>query len=155
MFESILLQIVHPDGYTAQHLRLQAVHFMATHARMFFGSQRECLQAVYGLPVAPGEEAHGGPFSYHGYLMFMLDDTAWGDSLVLMALSMMFGVRISLVSYHGFTVQMFRHSFPDFHGVDILLFYNGRTHYSALGELFLLHLLPVNAWKSCSDSLQG
>jgi hypothetical protein len=97
-------------------------------------SQREQIRGLYAVPAeGEGEQAHPGPFSYRDYLGWMLQKNTWGDQIVLTAISMMWGVTISIVNVqHDLHLQL-RHQ-RALADADIVLVYNGVSHYNAAGK---------------------
>ena len=79
-----------------------------------------------------------GPFSFLGYLKYMLEDYAWGDEGILTLIGMMWQVCITLVQVeseapakdkpHRFTTLNFRHSRP-MRRADLVLVFTGQNHY--------------------------
>ena len=70
--------------------------------------------------------------SYATYLRKMLKRSFWGDEVVLWSISMMSGIKTTVVNLKTLQEYCVRHdcSLKD---VDVGLVYNGHTHYSAAG----------------------
>ena len=92
------------------------------------------LRAAYGIddPTA----SHGGPFSFKVYLNKMLKRGFWGDEVVLWAVSMMWGLKITVLNSKTLQEYCVRHNCA-FKHVDVGLVYNSHTHYSAAGQFTL------------------
>jgi hypothetical protein len=136
LFEAILLQLDHPLAFTSHHLRLMMVHFMASNASVFVEAQGAHIQGLYGLQVAEGEEAHDGPFSFKQYMRHVMQQDKWGDAVCLVALSMLFSAKITIVDVREFVCVPIRHGLEVMRGVDMAVLYNGASHYSAIREYF-------------------
>ena len=54
------------------------------------------LRAAYG--IADPSASHRGPFSYKVYLNKLLKREFWGDEVVLWAVSMMWGLKITVLN---------------------------------------------------------
>lgn len=139
MYDAILSQVVHPISYTSTHLRHQILMFIMDNAEQFLQLQGDHIQAVYGVPAVDDEQAHGGPFSLVTWLQHQSRAETWGDGIILYAVSLMWDVTLSVVSFDGWRVTPFRHEYAGLSVVDILLLFNGRSHYSGLGELQFFH----------------
>ena len=101
------------------------------------------LRASYGVPDPTA--SHGGPFSYKMYLSKLLNKTFWGDEVLLWSISMMWGLKITIVNSK--TLQEYRiHHDVAMQHVDIGLVYNASTHYSAAGKSSAWSLVISSAW---------
>ena len=104
------------------------------------------LRVVYGVPDPTA--SHGGPFSYKEYLSKLLEKTFWGDEVVLWSISMMWGLKITVVNSRTLQEYQICHDMAMRH-VDVELVYNATTHYSAAGK--------SSAWSlvisSCCNSM--
>jgi hypothetical protein len=116
--------------------------WIAQNPGVFLQSQREQLRGLYGAPADVGELDHGGPYSLQQYLHYMLGNNVWGDQCIITAISMMFGVAISVVNTRGMTHLPFRHD-RTLGEADVVLLYNGVTHYSAAGN-YLYQVDKIN-----------
>jgi hypothetical protein len=130
-FHSILeqLDITESDNFTVKDLRHQIVHFMASNPEAIFLSQAEQIRALYGVR----DQDTPGPFSLHSYLVYMLEDKSWGDQITLMAVAMMWGLRLSILNTEGWYTLTFRHHKRLEHS-DIVLVFNGVNHYCPAGQ---------------------
>jgi hypothetical protein len=144
LFDSILAQVQHDAVFTATHLRRQVIVWVAENASAFLSLQKDNIAGVYGVPAGEGEQPHGGPFTLVEYLLHMLSTETWGDLVMIMALSMMWSCMVSVINFEGFSIMPFRHPFEkSLDPVDFLLFYNGRSHFSALCEYKSIHIVNV------------
>ncbi len=57
-----------------------------------------------------------------------MQDKAWGDQLVLTALSLKYGLRVTILDANALIEHRFRHNYA-LENVDIVLVHNGRNHY--------------------------
>jgi hypothetical protein len=97
-------------------------------------SQREQIRGLYAIPAdEEGEQAHPGPFCFKDYLSWMLQKNTWGDQVVLTAIGMMWGLAISIVNVQHDVHLQLRHQRP-LAKADIILVYNGVSHYNAAGK---------------------
>jgi hypothetical protein len=134
MFDAVLQQFEHPEDYTVDDLRMMVVYWMASHPELMLATSSAQIMATYtGGQEIEGVEALPGPFSLRGYLNYMLGEGAWGDQIVLRALSMMFGLSITVLNADGLYPLGFRHSRP-LHRTDVVVVYNGGTHYVGTGN---------------------
>ena len=90
----------------------------------------KAIRVTYG--VVDPTASHGGPFSYTTYLMKLLKRQFWGDEIVLWSISMMWGLKISVLNSKTLQEYRIRHDCA-FHHADVGLVYNSHTHYSAAG----------------------
>jgi hypothetical protein len=139
LFRSILqqLDISSIDDYTVQDLRNQVVHFICSNPEAVFLSQAEQLRALYGgrqeeVEKKDMEVETPGPFSLKTYLEYMLEDQMWGDQIILMAISMMWNIRLSVLNTAGNYTLTFRHH-KSLAESEMVLVFNGHNHYCAAG----------------------
>jgi hypothetical protein len=136
------------DHFTADDLRNQVVYFMAVNHEAMFLSQAEQLRATYGgrreqrkgekqEEQKDDEDETPGPFSYKEYLTFMLQDKSWGDQTVLMAIAMMWDIKLTVLNSHGYYTLTFRHH-KTLDGSDMVLVYNGVNHFNPAGQLLVI-----------------
>ena len=69
----------------------------------------------------------------------MLEDSSYADSVILNALSHLWGVRITVLDATTLQEQRFRHN-EDMERADIVLVYNGVNHYSGAGMYTQLYI---------------
>ena len=139
-----------PKEYTNSHLRRQLVMEMIRYKEFFLPHLTGAISGGYGGKLSAEEYARRekeglltaatrqafqepGPFSYVSYLEHMLQRGAWGDEVTLVVLSMIFQVRITVVtvpSLHGDTI---RHT-NSLEKSDIVLLRVSGNHYLSAGE---------------------
>ena len=108
------------------------------------------LRAAYGVPDPTA--SHGGPFNYKMYLSKLLNKTFWGDEVVLWSISMMWGLKITVVNSKTLPEYRICHDMAMQH-VDVGLVYNTSTHYSVAGKSSAWSLVIFsycNGWVTCS-----
>ena len=126
-FSSLRRIISAPLEYRNIHLRRQLVVMLANHKEFFFNLLKEHIRGTYGFPRLSEEEYQQkyndgllmdqevqdhncpGPFSFHSYLSALLNPEMWGDEQVLCLCSMMWQIRLTIVSAETFTQIRFRH----------------------------------------------
>jgi hypothetical protein len=111
---------------------------MAHHPDVILKSQAPQIMTLYTGIAGEGEEGDQvppGPFSYQQYLSYMLREGSWGDQVVIMAFSMMVGATVTVLNVDGLYPLGFRHNRP-LDATDVLLVYNGGTHYVGTGNAF-------------------
>ena len=138
-----------PMEYTNTHLRRQLVMEMIRHKEFFLPHLSDAISGGYGgklsaeeyarreregLLTAATRQAYGepGPFSYVTYLEHILQRDSWGDEIMLVVLSMVFQLRITVItvpSLHGNTI---RHTNTLDHS-DVVLLRSGGNHYLSAG----------------------
>ena len=116
--------------YPNRYFRRQVVRWMADNRAMVMHYMGNALRATYGLEDPTAD--HGGPMSYATYLRKMLKKSFWGDEVVLWSISMMWGIKITIVNSKTLQEYRVRHD-CSLRNVDVGLVYNGHTHYSAAG----------------------
>ena len=89
------------------------------------------LRATYG--VADLNALHGGPLSYRDYLHNLLRRYFWGDEIMLWAVLMMWGLKVTVLNSKTLQEYRIRHN-SAFKDVDMGLVYNSYSHYSAAGR---------------------
>lgn len=127
-FSSVRRQIPCPAQYSNQMLRREVVMYMAMHADFVFPRIQGKLQDMYGYM---GED-NPGPFSYKGYLEYMLDDEAWGDLITAEILSLMWGCRVTVLLLPTLTEVRLRHQ-EDLKNSHLVLILQG-NHYNSIGK---------------------
>ena len=127
MFSSLRSLVLAPFEYKNIHLHRQLVILLANHKEFFFQLLKEHIKGTYGIPrqdeeeymeryrqgILTDQEVHDhncpGSFSFHSYLVTLLDPNMWGDEQVLCLCSMMWQIGLSMVSMKEFTQIKFRH----------------------------------------------
>ena len=103
---------------------------MADNRAMVMHYMGNALRVTYGLEDPTTN--HGGPMCYATYLRIMLKKSFWGDEVVLWSISMMWGIKITIVNSKTLQEYWMRHD-CSLRNVDVGLVYNGHIHYSAAG----------------------
>ena len=142
LFSAVRRGLKAPAQFTNTMLRRMIVSYMAVHAKEVFPRVRNDIKLTYGLVETPTETAiriaaggrkNPGPFSYVEYLHHMLRFREEGDQIVIFVLSIMWGLRISVYNV-GIQQQIqYRHNCT-LKYTDLVLVYNGISHYSAVGK---------------------
>ena len=116
--------------YPNRYFHRQVVNWMVENKQKVFAYMGSSLRAAYDItdPTA----SHGGPFSYKEYLNKLLKREFWGDEIVLWAVSMMWGLKITVLNSKTLQEYRVQHNCA-FKHVDVELVYNSHTHYSAAG----------------------
>jgi hypothetical protein len=133
------LQFSNP-GYRHIHLRRQVVWFMAQFPDVCFNDATlEQIRGSYGVqaPAVGVEQSEGeqtiGPFSVVTYLRYMLQNRSWIDQVMVRALSIMWGLRVTILDCSTLNEFRFRHDLP-LGLVDMVLCWNGRNHFFGAGK---------------------
>ena len=64
----------------------------------------------------------------------MLEESSWGDTIILYAMSILFNVRVSVLFPQSLKTTMIRHDFKDLAKIDVLILHTGGLHNSAIGK---------------------
>ena len=128
IFSSLRRLISAPFKYRNIHLRRQLVILLANHKVFFFSLQKEHIRGTYRFPrqdeeeymeryrqgIPTDQEVHDhncpGPFSFHSYLVALLDPNMWGDEQVLCLCSILWQIGLGMVSVEEFTQIKLRHN---------------------------------------------
>ena len=138
-----------PMEYTNTHLRRQLVMEMIRYKEFFLPHLTNAISGGYGGKLSADEYARRdraglltaaarqayeepGPFSYLTYLEYILKRDSWGDEITLVVLSMVFQLRITVVTVPSL------HGDPIWHTnsldkSDIVLLRSGGNHYLSAG----------------------
>ena len=155
-----------PMEYTNTHLRRQLVMEMIQYKEFFLPHLTDAISGGYGGKLSAKEysrrEKKGlltvemrqaymepGPFSFLMYLEHILKRDSWGDEIMLVVLSMVFQLRITVVtvpSLHGDPI----HHINTLEKSDIVLLRSGGNHYLSAG----MYSGSVLFW-CCFISLSG
>ena len=141
MFNAVLKQIHFESQedekwYTADRLRRQVIVFFCLKKNMLTDWISEKIRSIYGW-CDKDSEKEPGPFSIKSYLQYMLQDGVWGDFIVLTLISVMWGVRVTVVRGDSCSQVRIRHNY-DLNDSDRVLLFNGREvdgHYSAVSRV--------------------
>ena len=132
MYSSVRRQLQAPAQYTNIFLRRQLAIFMLEHHSEVFPAVKKELTQLYGY-----RGGDVGPFSYLKFAKEVSTLGVWGDQVVLKVLSMMWGIRITVVLLPNITEIRVRHDLP-LKKTDVVLILSGQ-HYSAAGKLSALN----------------
>ena len=150
-----------PMEYTNTHLRRQLVMEMIQYKEFFLPHLTDAISGGYGGKLSADEYARRdraglltavarqayeepGPFSYLTYLEHILKRDSWGDEIMLVILSMVFQLRITVVTVPSLHGDPIRH-INTLDKSDIVLLRSGGNHYLRAGMyasciLFLSHV---------------
>lgn len=145
LFAAILCQLnLGKQKYSACHLRWHILKRMVLHKEwVFHTSAVEYLRDTYGAP-AKGRAAKnslGGPFSFRSYILAMCQEDRWGDLLMVTAMSIISGLRISCLSPDSLRYPLhIRHPGP-LKEADLVLVHNSDDtlgHFSGTGNKLII-----------------
>ena len=161
-----------PMEYTNTHLQHQLVMEMVQYKEFFLPHLTDAISGGYGGKLSADEysrcEREGlltaatrqayeepGPFSYLTYLEHILKHDSWGDEITLVILSMVFQLRITIVTIPSLHGDPVRH-INTLEKSDIVLLWSGGNHYLSAGMyvcsilfLVLFHLSSLPAAFVC------
>jgi hypothetical protein len=103
--------------------------FVVEHIDYFVVHLPEQLLGLYGRP----EPGVPGPFSIRSYLKYMNRPGAWGDSVILWIISIMWGVGITVVDGESLDRTRIRHSMS-MREANIVLVHASACHYIPAGN---------------------
>ena len=138
-----------PMAYTNMHLQRQLVMEMIRYKEFFLPHLTDVISGGYGGKLSAEEysrcEREGlltaatrqayeepGPFSYLTYLEHILKRDSWGDEITLVVLSMVFQLRITVVTIPNLHGDPIRHT-NTLEKLDIVLLCSGGNHYLSAG----------------------
>ena len=173
MFSSLRRIISVPFEYRNIHLRHQLVVLQANHREFFFPLLKEHLKGTYGFPrqdeaeyqaryhagVFTNQEVQDhncpGPFSYHSYIIALLNPNMWGDEQFLCLCSMMWQIGLTMVSAEEFTQIRFCYC-STLEKADGVLVMCLEQHYFPAHKYFLIvppdgYILQPDGFSLCSD----
>ena len=108
--------------YPTRYFRRQVVNWMVENRQKVFVYMDSTLR---------------GPLSYRDYLHNLLRREFWGDEIVLWVISMMWGLKVTVLNSKTLQEYRIRHN-SAFKHVDVGLVYNSYSHYSAAGRSIFL-----------------
>ena len=126
MYSSIRRQLQAPAQYTNLYLRRQIACFMLEEHKLLYPLLKADIGVGYGVE---GDDL--GPFSYLQFCKKVSTLGFWGDQIVLKVLSIMWGVRVTVLLLPLCTEIRIRHRQP-MAQADIVLVLSG-CHYSSAG----------------------
>ena len=125
--------------YPSRYLRRQVVRWMVNNRQSVMKQKGTVLRSAYGLEGG-SDVCPEGRISYETYLINMLTDPKmWGDDACLYALSKLFSLRITILNGKNLEEYRIRHDNP-LALVDLVLVFNGKNHYSAVGKWLAFHM---------------
>ena len=101
---------------------------MCTHHNFFFNHTKEIIRNLYG------DGGTNGPFSFVGYLKYMLKRSSWADEIIINALSIMWQLPMTIIFTEDLRQLKIRHTRKNLKEVEIVLLYAKGMHYSAAGK---------------------
>ena len=137
-YNAILAQIAFDseedrDKYccTTMYLRRQLVVHVLRNSELIREALVELIRGVYGSHT---EREQVGPFSFIGYLKYLLTPKSYGDSITTQLIASMWGLRITVIRSDSCKPQDFRHD-QGIPYADLILLHNcnmsASGHYSA------------------------
>ena len=150
-WRSVLEQILYPAEYQYQMLKRQMVLTATEHPEFFFKALNFHIRSQYGIDrLTPEEYAQKvadktitqqelddqdspGPFSFVGYLEYMLEPKTWGDHGTILILSLMWQVKVTIITAETQKQQRFHHD-SSLKDADFVLVFCGGNHYVPAGE---------------------
>ena len=165
------------EEYRSNHMRYQLALFCVQNHGFVFTALQTTLLSEYGHHRISKEEYLArkdsednpltdqeledynkpGPFSFHTYLLAMIEGTTWGDSAMITLISQMWQVGISVVSAEKnirtgkHTVTKIRHNKP-LSDTNIVLVYAGNSHYLGACKYPLNNFIFCRFVRCCDGS---
>ena len=151
MWRSMLECIMYSAEYQQVMLRRQLVLCLVQHASFFYKLLIEHIRAQYGpirlstseykqkkkvgtlTDVEEIDQNLPGPFSFLGYLEYLWKPVSWGDQGVLVAVAMMWQLKITVVTAEKLHQERIQHDGP-MAEADMLLIFCGGNHYVLAGK---------------------
>ena len=127
-----------PQEFVFQFLKRQIIMWMAENADYCLQELGETIQGVYG--GSKDRENEPGPFSFLGFLKHHMDDSAWGDEIIVAALSRMWQITVTILMADSLIERRLRHNRP-LSKVDLCLVFCGRNHFCGAGKIFHFYFL--------------
>ena len=134
------------------HVRRIIVKAIATHHEFFYLLFKRSIAITYGLDRCSEEELQQriqagtisaqdlreqqmpGPFSFAAYCRYMLQDSTYGDSMILLVMSMLWNLKVTCVVAESLFEYRFRHN-EMISKVDMVVVFNQDSeHYVAAGK---------------------
>jgi hypothetical protein len=116
-----------------------AINWMVENSSEFEPLIRDQIGGIYGVQEGGRDVAgqHRGPYSYRTYLKYMAGSNSWGDEITLLVISLLFDLKITVIHAAELNHVKIRHNDPTLDTVDLILLYNGTSHYSKIGNLHI------------------
>ena len=150
-WRSFLEQILYPAEYQYMMLKRQMVLTVTEHPEFFFNALGFHIMSQNGIERLTPEEYSKkvedntitqqeledqdspGPFSFVGYLEYLLEPKTWGDHGTVLLLSLMWQVKVTIITAETQRQQKFRHD-SSLKDADFILVFCGGNHYLLAGE---------------------
>ena len=150
-WRSVLEQILYPAEYQYMMLKRQMVLTVTEHPEFFFNALGFHIKSQFEIErFAPEEYSRRvenntitqqeladqdspGPFSFVGYLEYLLEPKTWGDHGTVLILSLMWQVKVTIITAETQRRQRFCHD-SSLKDADFVLVFCGRNHYVPAGE---------------------
>ena len=129
--------------YPCRYLRRAVVAHMAHQRHRVMKHKGAALRSTYGIA---NNELSDTPISYKQYLQFLLKSTTWGEDIVIYAISDLFKIKITSINTIRLDKYRCRHN-QSLNVVDVVLIFNGSSHYSYAGKWSFV-LLTGHLWWS-------
>ena len=125
LFQSIARNLgLEPEEFSADEVRLTVCAIYLKYAHVL-ASDTAFVSGLSGL--------FDKPLTVRDYFKMILKPEEWGDQMCLVALAVAWKVRITVVDANALTEYKLRHAAP-LSQADIVVVYNGATHYIAASE---------------------
>ena len=150
-WRSVLEQILYPAEYQYMMLKRPMVLTVTEHPEFFFNALGFHIKSQYGIERLTPEEYSKkvedntitqqeladqdspGPFSFVGYLEYLLEPKTWGDHGTVLILSLMWQVKVTIITAETQRQQRFHHD-SSLKDADFILVFCGGNHYVPAGE---------------------
>ena len=134
------------------HIRRVIIKVISHSHQFFFNLFKRSIAATYGLDRDTPEQIqqkiasekiteqelreanYPGPFSFHSWLRFMLKNSSYGDAMIVMAMSMLWNLKITVLNAERLFEIRFRHN-SIISKADMVLVQSSETeHYITAGK---------------------
>ena len=134
------------------HIRRVIIKVISHSHQFFFNLFKRSIATTYGLDRDTPEQIqqkiaakkiteqelreanYPGPFSFHSWLKFMLENSSYGDAMIVMAMSMLWNLKITVLNAERLFEIRFRHN-SIISKADMVLVQSSQTeHYVAAGK---------------------
>ena len=150
-WRSVLEQILYPAEYQYLMLKRQMVLTVTEHPEFFFKALGFHIKSQYGIERLTPEEYSKkvedntitqqeladqdspGPFSFVGYLEYLLEPKTWGDHGTVLILSLMWQVKVTIITAENQRQQRFCHD-SSLKDADFVLVFCSGNHYMPAGK---------------------
>ena len=148
MFDSIRRGIQTPVQFTNRIFRRQLAVFCARNADIIRKQHLNTLYTEYGIPYSnmdslEGQGPHKGPYSICDYILEIMEQYSWGDSIILDMVSRMWGLRITVLDVESWVEHRIRHQ-KSLDNADVVLIFAGGNHYRGTWRRSPQNVVPVH-----------